>query len=200
MAEAPGPTLWTDRLVLRRWLERDLAPFAAMNADPEVMRYFTRPLGADESDAMVGRIESRFDEHGYGLWAVERRADRAFLGFTGLATTESLGFVGPAAALLGPPPIPEAEIGWRFARFAWGQGYATEAARAALRFGFDSAGMHEIVSLTSTLNLRSMRVMERIGLHRDPAEDFDHPRIPEGSPIRRHALYRLTGAEFRDLP
>jgi ribosomal-protein-alanine N-acetyltransferase len=186
----------TERLILRRWLERDRAPFAEMNADPEVMRYFLQPLTGPDSDAMVGRIEARFEEHGFGLWAVERREDGAFLGFTGLATTASLGFVGPAEALLGPPPIPEAEVGWRFARFAWGQGYATEAARAALKFGFNTAELHEIVSFTSTLNLASVRVMERLGMQRDPVEDFEHPQIPEGHRLRRHVLYRLTRAEF----
>jgi RimJ/RimL family protein N-acetyltransferase len=186
--------------VLRRWLDRDRAPFAEMNADPEVMRYFPRSLSGPESDAMVDRLEARFDENDFGLWAVERRKDRAFLGFTGLATTASLGFVGPAEALLGPPPIPEAEIGWRFARFAWGQGYATEAARAALEFGFETAGLREIMSITSALNIASMRVMERIGLQRDPSDDFDHPRIPEGNPLRRHVLYRLTRSEFLERP
>lgn len=197
VTEPQGPTLTTERLILRRWLERDRAPFAAMNADSQVMRYFVQPLSGPESDALVDRIEARFEERGFGLWAVERRDDGAFLGFTGLATTASLGFVGPAESQLGPPPIPEAEIGWRFASFAWGHGYATEAAGAALRFGFQTAELPEIVSFTSNLNVASIRVMERIGLLRDPAGDFDHPRIPEGHPLRWQVLYRLTGAQFR---
>jgi len=191
-----APPLETERLILRRWHERDRARFAAMNADSQVMRYFVQPLSGSESDALVDRFEARFEERGFGLWAVERRDDGVFLGFTGLASTASLGFVGSAESLLGPPPIPEAEIGWRFARFAWGQGYATEAARAALRFGFETAELPEIASFTSALNVASIRVMERIGLQRDPAGDFDHPRIPEGHPLRRHVLYRLSRAEY----
>lgn len=193
-------TLSTERLILRRWKDRDRAPFARMNADPEVMRYFVRPLAGPESDALVDRIEAQFEERGFGLWAVERREDAAFLGFTGLATTVSLGFTGQASAALGTPLVPEAEVGWRFDRTAWGQGYATEAARAALRFGFDVVDLPEIVSFTTPLNVASRRVMERLGMHRDPAEDFDHPRIPEGNPLRRHVLYRLTRAEFRGTP
>jgi len=181
-----GSGLSTERLILRRWLDRDRAPFARMNADPEVMRYMTRALSAAETDAFVERIEAQFRECGFGLWAVERRADERFLGFTGLA-----------AGVVGAPPG-TIEIGWRFDRFAWGQGYATEAARAALHFGFEEAGLPEIVSMTSTLNLASMRVMERIGLQRDPAGDFDHPRLPEGHPLRRHVLYRLSRTEYRN--
>lgn len=197
MTEPPGPSLTTERLILRRWFERDREPFARLNADAEVMRYFLRPLSNSETNVFVDRIEAQFEERGFGLWVVERREDAAFLGFAGLATTASLGFSGPAATAFGTPVIPEVEIGWRFDRFAWGNGYATEAARAALRFGFEVARLPEIVSFTSTLNLPSIRVMERIGLQRDPADDFDHPRIPAGHPFRRHVLYRLTSAEFQ---
>ncbi|HEX7498515.1 MAG TPA: GNAT family N-acetyltransferase [Candidatus Limnocylindrales bacterium] len=180
-----GPTLTTERLVLRRWLESDRAPLANLNADPEVMRHFLRPLSREESDAFVDRIEARFEERGYGLWAVERREDGAFLGFTGLAyqTFEA-------------PFTPCVEVGWRLDRFAWGHGYASEAAREALRFGFDEARLDEIVSFTSTGNVASVRVMERIGMHRDPAGDFDYPNVPAGHPLRRHVLYRLRAEDF----
>ena len=181
-----GPTLNTERLILRRWLARDREPFARMNADPEVTRHLSRALNRDESDAFVDRIEAQVRERGFGLWAVERRDDRRFLGFTGLA-----------AGVAGAPTPDAIEIGWRFDRFAWGHGYATEAARAALRFGFEVACLPEIVSLTSVGHEASRRVMERIGLHRDPADDFDHPRLAVDSPLRRHVLYRLTSEEYR---
>ncbi len=189
MKPDPGPTLRTERLVLRRWRPDDRPPFARLNADPEVMRHFVRPLSRDESDALVDRIEAQFEARGYGLWAVERHADCAFLGFTGLA---DFVFGEPARAFV--------EVGWRFDRFAWGHGYATEAAREVLRFGFEDAGLAEIASWTSPLNTSSVRVMERLGLHHDPADDFDHPRVPEGHPLRRHVLYRLTRAEWLARP
>lgn len=181
-----GPTLTTQRLILRPWREADIEPFAAMNADPRVMRFFPRPLGRDESHAFVERIEAGFEEHGYGLWVVERREAAGFLGFTGLLvhTFEA-------------PFTPATEVGWRFLSDAWGNGYATEAAREALRYGFEVAGLAEILSWTSVLNEPSIRVMQRLGMHRDPAEDFDHPRIPTGHELRRHVLYRLRADEFR---
>ena len=185
MSDHAGPTLTTDRLTLRRWRTADREPFARLNADPEVMRYFVRPLAREDSDAFVDRIEASFDEFGYGPWAVERRDDGAFLGFTGLLvqTFEA-------------PFTPCVEVGWRFDRFAWGHGYATEAGRAAIRFGFEDAALGEILSWTSARNTRSIAVMERLGMRRDPAEDFDHPRVPMGNPDRRHVLYRLRRAEF----
>jgi len=183
-----GPTLTTERLVLRRWRESDREAFAHLNADPEVMRHFLRPLSREESDAFVDRIEARFEERGYGLWAVERRADEAFLGFTGLAyqTFEA-------------PFTPCVEVGWRLDTFAWGHGYTSEAGREALRFGFEEAGLDEIVSFTSPGNVASVRVMERIGMRRDPAGDFDYPNMPAGHPLRRHVLYRLRREEFASL-
>ena len=177
--------LTTDRLILRRWRDSDRGPFAGLNADPEVMRHFVRPLSRAESDAMVDRIETRFEERGYGLWAVERREDGAFLGFTGLAHQSFEAHFTPCV-----------EIGWRLAVFAWGHGYATEAAREALRFGFVEATLAEIVSFTSSGNAASIRVMERLGMHRDPSDDFDYPNVPIDHPLRRHVLYRLTKQEF----
>jgi RimJ/RimL family protein N-acetyltransferase len=175
------PAICTERLVLRRWLQRDREPFAAMNADPEVMAHFPAPLTREESDALVDRIEAGFAEYGFGLWALEVRSTGAFIGFTGLAVPSFEAAFTPAV-----------EIGWRLQRSAWGQGYATEAARAALAVAFDQTGMREVVSFTSTVNDRSQAVMRRLGMTHDHADDFDHPRVPPGSPLRRHVLYRLT--------
>ncbi|HTS15010.1 MAG TPA: GNAT family N-acetyltransferase, partial [Candidatus Sulfotelmatobacter sp.] len=181
----PEPWLATPRLVLRRWRQADLEPFARLNADPEVMRFFSHPLSRAESDAFAGRIEAQFDQHGYGLWALERRTDGAFLGFTGLADQTFEAAFTPCV-----------EVGWRLARQAWGQGYATEAARETLRFGFETVGLPEIVSLTPVVHARSRRVMERLGMRHDPADDFDYAPLPAGDPHRRHVLYRLSRAEW----
>jgi ribosomal-protein-alanine N-acetyltransferase len=186
--------LRTARLVLRRWRDEDRAPFAALNADPEVMRFFPRPLTRAESDAMVDRIEAMFDEHGYGLWAVDA-GDDGFIGFVGLAWQRFPAHFTPAL-----------EIGWRLARRAWGHGYATEAAEAARDFAFrpaagpaagpafgpaGGAGMDEIVSMTTRTNEASQAVMRRIGMTRDPADDFRHPNLEPDHPLVEHVLYRL---------
>jgi RimJ/RimL family protein N-acetyltransferase len=184
----PGvPRLRTDRLLLRGWRADDRAPFAAMNADPEVMVHLQGPASAEASDAFVGRIEAHWDGHGWGLWAVEIPSVAPFIGYVGLWPVDYLG---------GPPMV---EVGWRLARRFWGRGYATEAARAALRFGFVEVGLEEIVSFTVPQNERSRRVMERIGLMRDPQGDFDHPRVdarahPE---LVRHVFYRLARTDWR---
>jgi ribosomal-protein-alanine N-acetyltransferase len=170
----------TERLLLRRWRDGDREPFAELNADPEVMEHFQATLTRELSDAFVDRIEAQFDEHGYGLWALELRATGSFIGFTGLAWQTFPAHFTPAL-----------EVGWRWRRSAWGHGYASEAARASLDYGFTQAGVEEIVSMTTRRNERSRRVMERIGMTRDPADDFEHPNVPEGSPIRPHVLYRL---------
>ena len=179
------PHVRTERLLLRGWRDADLVPFAAMNADPGVMEHFPALLSRDESDGDLGRVIEGWAANGFGLWAVERSADAAFLGFTGLTRPR-----------FDAPFMPAVEIGWRFARQAWGSGYATEAARAALAFGFDTVGLDAIVSFTSPANERSWRVMERIGMTRDPADDFDHPRLPEGHRLRRHVLYRLRRPDW----
>jgi len=177
----------TERLLLRGWLDEDRAPFAQMNADPEVREHFQGTLTADESDAFVERIEAHWDERGWGLWAVEVPGVAPFIGFVGL---------WPADYVTGAPMV---EVGWRLAREHWGQGYASEAARAALRFGFEEVGLDEIVSFTVPQNERSTRVMERIGLIRDPAGDFDHPRVdPVAYPqLVRHVMYRLDRDRWR---
>ncbi len=174
----------TDRLLLRRWTDADREPFAALNADPVVRRWFPGLMTREESDAQIDRIEAHFDEHGFGLWAVEPNDGAGCIGFIGLAI--------PA---FDAPFTPCVEIGWRLAAAHWGRGYATEGARAALAIGFERLGLDEIVSFTVPANRPSWRVMERIGMHRDPAEDFDHPVLPEGHPLRRHVLYRIGPSE-----
>ncbi|MGZ8502167.1 MAG: GNAT family N-acetyltransferase [Candidatus Limnocylindrales bacterium] len=176
----PIPRLETARLTLREWHDADREPFAAMNADPRVMEHFPSRLTRPESDALIDRMIERWAADGFGLWAVERQADGRLLGFTGLAAPTFEAHFTPAV-----------EVGWRFAVEAWGHGYATEAARAALRFGFDDLGQAEIVSFTVPANARSRAVMDRLGMTRDPADDFDHPRLPPGHPIRHHVLYRF---------
>ena len=152
-----------------------------MNADPRVMEHFPSILSRDESDALVDRIGARWESDGFGLWAVERIEDEVFLGFTGLAPP---GFEASFT--------PCVEVGWRLAVDAWGHGFATEAARAALRFGFEELDLEEILSWTIPDNAPSRRVMERIGMTHDPADDFDHPRHLANERIRRHVLYRLS--------
>jgi RimJ/RimL family protein N-acetyltransferase len=176
-----GPTLKTERLWLRRWRDHDREPFAALNADPRVMEYIPGLLDRAESDAFADRIDRAFDDQGFGLWAVEVRGEGEFVGFVGLAR--------PA---FDAPFTPCVEVGWRLARKAWGRGYATEGARAALAFGFERLGLPEIVSFTVPANRRSRRVMEKLGMARDPSEDFDHPRLAEGHRLRRHVLYRIA--------
>ncbi|WP_349371571.1 GNAT family N-acetyltransferase [Salinarimonas sp.] len=182
----PPTTLETERLVLRPWRDADRAPFAALNADPAVMTFFPAVLDRLDSDAAAARFRARFDRHGWGLWAVEVKGGPAFVGFTGL---------NPAPETL--PFAPAMEIGWRLARAAWGRGYATEAARAALRFGFERLRLPEIVSFTTPLNERSVAVMERLGLRRDRRGGFAHPAFPEGHRLRPHVLYRIPSDRVR---
>jgi ribosomal-protein-alanine N-acetyltransferase len=184
----PAPTLETPRLLLRQWRASDREPFAALNADPVVMEHFVAPIGQAESDAFVDRQIANLAGRGYGLWAVEVRDGAPFIGFVGL---ESPAYEAPFT--------PAVEVGWRLARAAWGNGFATEAARAALDFGFDRLRLGEIVSFTAPANVRSIAVMERLGMTRDPADDFDHPRVPPGHPLRRHVLYRLDRRRHRGL-
>lgn len=170
----------TDRLLLRTWRQGDLEPFAALNADPEVMECLPKPLDRQESDDLAARLRGQFETRGYGRWAVEIPGVAPFIGFVGLAYVDF-----PA------PFTPCVEIGWRLAREYWGKGYASEAARASIRYGFERLGLEEIVSFTVPHNVRSRAVMERIGMTRTPKEDFDHPVLPDGHPLRRHVLYRI---------
>ncbi len=169
----------TDRLLLRRWSPADREPFAALNADPEVMRHFPAPLDRVASDALADRADAMFESHGHGLWAVERRDTNEFIGFTGLALMAA-----------GVPGEGGVEVGWRLARPHWGNGFASEAARESLRFAFDELGLRVVNSITAVTNVRSQRVMESIGM--SPLDRFEHPRIPEGSPIRPHVRYVVT--------
>ncbi|MEZ4380574.1 MAG: GNAT family N-acetyltransferase [Nannocystaceae bacterium] len=186
-APDPGPILETARLRLRPWSDDDLAPFAAMSADPAVMEHMPARLDRAASDGLAAKIRGHMRERGFGLWAVEvlRPAPAPFVGFVGLS-------VPPFAAAF----TPCVEIAWRLAHAHWGRGYATEAGRAALAFGFDALGLAEIVSFTSLRNHRSSAVMERLGMVRDPAEDFDHPRLAAAHPLSRHLLYRLSRARW----
>jgi ribosomal-protein-alanine N-acetyltransferase len=166
---------------MRRWRDADREPFAALNADPVVMEFFPALLSRAESDAFVDRIEETFDRNGWGLWAIEVAADGTFAGYVGLWP-----------AVFESDFTPAVEIGWRLAAACWGRGYAPEGARAALAFGFDTLGLDEIVSFTTVGNIRSQRVMQKIGMTRDPEDDFDHPNLPAGHPLRRHVLYKIA--------
>ena len=170
----------SDRLLLRRWRLADRIPFAAMNADPRVMEFFAGTLVASESDALADRIQKHFDDRGFGLWAVEVKNGAPFIGFIGLMVPRFTAHFTPCV-----------EIGWRLDANHWGQGYATEGARAALDFAFINMGLDEVVSMTTVSNVRSRRVMEKLGMTHSPAEDFDHPLLPDGHPLGRHVLYRL---------
>lgn len=168
----------TERLLLRRWHDGDRPAFAAMNADPEVMKYFPAPLSPTESNALAQRIDQFMQQHGWGLWAVEVKNGAPFIGFVGLSI--------PGNDL---PCSPCVEIGWRLAAEHWGQGYASEAAQCALDVAFETLKLPEVVSFTAAVNLPSCRVMERIGMSFD-GETFEHPRLPLGHPLRKHVLYR----------
>lgn len=175
----------TSRLVLRRWCEQDRAPFAALNADPLVMEHFPDLLTRDQSDEMMDRCVEQIRCDGYGLWAVEVRTSGEFIGFVGLANPSWDASFTPCT-----------EVGWRLARSAWGYGYATEAAKAALATAFGPVGLDEVVSFTTIRNLRSQKVMKRIGMTRDPSADFDHPGVAAG-PLRRHVLYRISRTSWK---
>jgi RimJ/RimL family protein N-acetyltransferase len=175
----------TERLILRGWRDEDLDPFAALNAHAEVMRYMPRTLSREESDSLAARIRAELASRGYGLWAVESPGEAPFLGFVGLSV--------PAFEA---PFTPCVEVGWRLAWRFWGKGYASEAARGVLGHAFGELGMRELVSFTTVENAASRRVMERLGMRRDPREDFEHPALPPGHPLRPHVLYRIARAEW----
>ncbi|MGA3235151.1 MAG: GNAT family N-acetyltransferase [Bryobacteraceae bacterium] len=174
----------TARLRLRDWRDQDREPFYRMNSDPRVMEFFPAPLSREESDALVDRIEAHQQRHGFTFFAAELRPTAQFIGFIGIVHTPFEAHFTPCV-----------EIGWRLAAEAWGQGLATEGAQAVLRFGFHDLKLPEIVSLTVPSNLRSRRVMEKLGMTCNPADDFDHPRLPQGHPLRLHVLYRARAGQ-----
>lgn len=176
-------TLHTERTLLRPWRPGDLEPFARFNADPEVMEHFEAPLTRAQSDASAARFSDHVNTHGYGFWALEVLGVAEFVGFVGLLPVEFVADFTPAV-----------EIGWRLGRPYWGHGYASEAARAAARFGFDVLGLREIVAYTVPDNVRSRAVMTRIGMVHDLAGGFEHPQVPAGHRLRPHVLYRLTAS------
>lgn len=170
----------TERLILAEWRDDHRDAIAAINADPVVMRYFVAPMTRAESDAQVDRQIAAQAEHGFCFWAVERKADGVLLGLAGLKTGAP-----------GTPIQDDLEIGWRLGQAGWGQGFATEAARAALAHGFRDPAVPRIAAITTTNNEKSWRVMERLGMVRDHRADFDHPAVPVGSPVRPHITYRI---------
>lgn len=180
----PIVILTTPRLRLRQWSASDLEPWAALNSDPRVMEYFPAMLDAEASRTSRDRIVEAIEKQGWGLWAAERLDTGAFIGFIGLQHPRFEPFLG------------DVEIGWRLAYEHWGQAFAPEGALAALSFAFESLGLERVISMTTRPNLRSMRVMEKLGMVRVPEADFDHPRVPEGHPLRRHVLYTLERADL----
>jgi ribosomal-protein-alanine N-acetyltransferase len=179
----------SERLILRPWVEADKQPFADMSADSDVMEYLMPFTSREASDAWIDRQRDRMAEHGMCFWAVERKADGAFVGAVGLLPVSYNAHFTPAV-----------EIGWRIARAYWGLGYAPEAARAAIVVGFEQLNLSEIVANTVAVNHKSRRVMAKLGMTHDSRDDFDHPRVPEGHPLRHQVLYRLTQDHWRSLP
>ena len=185
----PAPLeLHTKRCVLRQWKDADFAPWAALNADAEVRRHFPSVLDAEQAAAEAGRCRDAIAQRGWGMWALEIPGAFGFAGFVGLNVPH-----------YDAPFVPAVEVGWRLARAAWGQGYASEAAQAALEFAFTRLGLREVVAITVPTNAPSRRVMQRLGMVRDTDADFDHPRIDAGHPLRRHVLYRSTPMQERGV-
>ncbi|MEX2319241.1 MAG: GNAT family N-acetyltransferase, partial [Bauldia sp.] len=175
----------TPRLLLRDWTDADAEPFAALNADPRVMEFFPQALDRMASDTLTGRIREGLARDGFGLYAVEVKEPGRLIGFAGLARP---GFDAPF--------MPAIEVGWRLARESWGNGYATEAAGAAVDHAFGTLGIEALVSFTTEWNQRSRRVMEKIGMTRDPRENFIHPNLPPGHKLAPHVLYRITREDW----
>jgi RimJ/RimL family protein N-acetyltransferase len=173
-----SPILITDRLILRRWRDSDRHPFARRNADSRVMEFFARRLSHKDSDSLVDKIEAHFDANRFGLCAAELRQDGTFIGFIGMSLPD---FKAPFSV----------ELGWRLAAEYWGHGLATEGAQAVVHYAFQTVGLDVIVATTALANTRSRRVMEKLGMSHNPVDDFDHPLLPDGHPLRRHVLYRL---------
>lgn len=178
----------TDRLILRPWSDEDLEPFAKLNADPRVREFFPSTRSFQETGEEVRLIRAGFENNGWGFWAASLIEDDSFIGFIGL---NNVGFSANFT--------PAVEIGWRLAHEHWGKGYATEGAKAALKYGFEKLHLDEIVSFTPVQNKRSQNVMQKIGMHHDQSSDFDHPRLPEGHPLRKHVLYRIKTGYFTEI-
>jgi RimJ/RimL family protein N-acetyltransferase len=179
----------TQRLELRGWSADDLAPLAALCADAEVMRYFPAAMSLAESESLLVRLQDRFAERGYDFWAVRERGKPALLGFVGLTQV--------------PPGMPidaPVEVGWRLARSAWGRGIATEAAGASLDFAFERLGLEQIVAYTAAINEPSRAVMRRLGMTRDPADDFLHPALAPEDRLQPHVVYRIGRSRWRERP
>lgn len=173
----------TPRLVLREWRDSDVDEFAAMSVDPRVMEFFPSPLDRSRVIAQIARYRAQFAEHGFAFLAIEAPGVADFIGLCGIAPVR-----------FQAPFVPAVEIGWRIAYEHWGRGYAPEAAKAVIDYGFDTLKLPEIVAFAVVANAKSRRVMDKLGMTHDPADDFDHPSLPEGSPLRRHVLYRIRGA------
>lgn len=184
-----SPVIETQRLRLRGLREADIGEFAAMNADPRVMEFFPSVLTRAESEEAVGRLKAHLANHGHAFWVAESAGAGRFLGVVGLLTGRFEAHFSPFV-----------EIIWRFAHASWGSGYATEAALGALDYGFSRLDLPEIVAFTASNNVRSRRLMERLDMTYDPADDFDHPDIPGEHPLCRHALYRLPRSRWRGMP
>lgn len=174
----------TERLILRQWRKEDLEPFAELNADPRVREFFPGLMSREECERSIKLMSDHITRCGWGFWAVSLIETNEFIGFIGLEDVYFQAHFTPAV-----------EIGWRLAFDYWGKGYATEGAKTALAYGFETLNLDEIVSFTATQNIRSRRVMERIGMHHNPRDDFDHPKLPEGHKLRRHVLYCLKQNE-----
>ncbi len=181
-------SLQTNRLLLRPWRKTDLIPFAQLNADPRVMEYFPSTLKEKESDQLAERFARELESRGWGFWATSLIVSGDFIGFIGLSPVQFSAHFTPAV-----------EIGWRLGVDFWGHGYATEGAKAALTYAFETLHLQEVVSFTTISNTRSRRVMERLSMHHKEEEDFDHPKLPEGHPLKRHVLYRITSQEWATI-
>lgn len=182
------PIIKTKRLILRQWCDEDLEPFAKLNADPKVREYFPGILSRGESDASVKLMSNHIEKCGWGFWAASLIETGEFIGMIGL---EDVYFSAPFNKF-----TPAVEIGWRIAFSHWGKGYATEGALASLQYAFESLNLNEVVSFTTLKNMRSRQVMKRIGMHHDPKDDFDHPKLPEGHSLRRHVLYCINKIDW----
>jgi len=181
----------TQRLILRQWCEQDKAPFAKLTADPRVMEYFPKTLSTIESNASIERFSSQITRTGWGFWAAERKP------YNGIGA-EFVGFIGINDNPDGLPFSPCVDIGWRLAFDHWGQGLATEGARAAMEYAFTRAGLEEVVSMTPVVNLNSEKIMRKLGMHRDP-HNFAHPKVPSDHVLNEHVLYRMRAAQWRAM-